>query len=356
MVEGHARTDMPGSWNTRDCAAMTGAGAVRDGHLQESRQRLASGQPGPYPIGLSDEPGRNVSETTTPGFYRGGRSIAGGCLRTSNPPGSRRRMSLMHQTRTPADFHTVTMPLGLVASLSRKASWAASLAACPQAERMHRRPIIFISETFRPSIIFCASTACPRGPTGPSHARVAASRAEGASPRARVPPVDYGDKIPPRPVVHLYSAALAHNPAAVDKRERDHGGRCESPVARRLSTVDWALAFLSAARPGFPCGGQSVPGGDRHQMLGAGRARAPGNLSFVAQLYRGLPPTLRTVGRVRAWMESLAGSAELRTVRVRAGSPWYGENGAASVRSARQPPERVAAPGAMSPRHYNLAA
>ncbi len=30
--------------------------------------------------------------------------------------------------------------------------------------------------------------ACPRGPTGTSHARAAASRAEGASPRARVPP------------------------------------------------------------------------------------------------------------------------------------------------------------------------
>ena len=28
--------------------------------------------------------------------------------------------------------------------------------------------------------------------------------------------MDYGDKLPPRPVVHLYSAALAHNPAAVD--------------------------------------------------------------------------------------------------------------------------------------------
>ena len=41
--------------------------------------------------------------------------------------------------------------------------------------------------------------ACPRGPTGPSHARAAASRAEGASPRARVPPMDYADKLPPSP-------------------------------------------------------------------------------------------------------------------------------------------------------------
>ena len=38
-----------------------------------------------------------------------------------------------------------------------------------------------------------------RGPTGPTHARAAASRAQGASPRARVPPVDYGDKLPPSP-------------------------------------------------------------------------------------------------------------------------------------------------------------
>ena len=34
---------------------------------------------------------------------------------------------------------------------------------------------------------------------GPSHARAAASRAEGASPRARVPPMDYADKLPPSP-------------------------------------------------------------------------------------------------------------------------------------------------------------
>ena len=32
-----------------------------------------------------------------------------------------------------------------------------------------------------------------------SHARAAASRAEGASPRARVPPMDYADKLPPSP-------------------------------------------------------------------------------------------------------------------------------------------------------------
>ena len=41
--------------------------------------------------------------------------------------------------------------------------------------------------------------ACPRGPTRPSHARAAASRAEGASPRARVPPMDYAGKLPPSP-------------------------------------------------------------------------------------------------------------------------------------------------------------
>ncbi len=50
----------------------------------------------------------------------------------------------------------------------------------------------------------------------PSHARAAASRAEGASPRARGPPVDYRDKLPPTPVVNFYAAAPVHNPAAVD--------------------------------------------------------------------------------------------------------------------------------------------
>ena len=45
--------------------------------------------------------------------------------------------------------------------------------------------------------------ACPRWPTGPSHARAAASRAEGASPRAQVPPMDYGDKRPPKRMGHF---------------------------------------------------------------------------------------------------------------------------------------------------------
>ena len=39
-----------------------------------------------------------------------------------------------------------------------------------------------------------------------THARAAASRAQGASPRARVPPMDYGDKLPSRPLVHFYAA------------------------------------------------------------------------------------------------------------------------------------------------------
>ncbi len=46
--------------------------------------------------------------------------------------------------------------------------------------------------------------------------RAAASRAKGASPRARGPPVDYRDKLPPTPVVHFYAAAPVHNPTAVD--------------------------------------------------------------------------------------------------------------------------------------------
>ena len=40
--------------------------------------------------------------------------------------------------------------------------------------------------------------------------------AQGASPRARGPPVDYGDKLPPMPVVHFCAAAPVHSLAAVD--------------------------------------------------------------------------------------------------------------------------------------------
>ena len=67
--------------------------------------------------------------------------------------------------------------------------------------------------------------ACPRGPTGPSHARAAASRAEGASPRARVPPVDYRDKLPPSPWDTFAAAAPVHFYAAVDKWGRLRLGR-----------------------------------------------------------------------------------------------------------------------------------
>ena len=55
--------------------------------------------------------------------------------------------------------------------------------------------------------------------------------------------------------------------------------------------------------------------GAKRSLLG--RA-ATGNPSFVAQLRRGMSPTLATVGRVRAWMESHVGTAELRTIRGRA--------------------------------------
>ena len=39
--------------------------------------------------------------------------------------------------------------------------------------------------------------ACPRGSTGPSHARRRVSQVRGTPRRARGPPVDYGDKPPP---------------------------------------------------------------------------------------------------------------------------------------------------------------
>ena len=49
-----------------------------------------------------------------------------------------------------------------------------------------------------------------------------------ASPRARVPPMDYADKLTPKPVVHFYAAAPVHNPAAVDIFGRRHVGAFRS--------------------------------------------------------------------------------------------------------------------------------
>ena len=87
----------------------------------------------------------------------------------------------------------------------------------------------------------------------------------------------------------------------------------------RLSTVDRALAFMGEplAGPAFRAEIEAFleATGAKRSLLG--RA-ATGNPSFVAQLRRGMSPTLATVGRVRAWMESHAGAAELRTVRDRA--------------------------------------
>ena len=87
----------------------------------------------------------------------------------------------------------------------------------------------------------------------------------------------------------------------------------------RLSTVDRALAFMgeALAGPAFRAEVEAfleVTGAKRSLL---GRA-ATGNPSFVAELRRGMSPTLATAGRVRAWMESHAGAAELRTIRDRA--------------------------------------
>ena len=87
----------------------------------------------------------------------------------------------------------------------------------------------------------------------------------------------------------------------------------------RLSTVDRALAFMgeALAGPAFRAEIEAfleATGGKRSLL---GRA-ATGNPSFVADLRRGMSPTLATAGRVRAWMEFHAGAAELRTIRDRA--------------------------------------
>ena len=87
----------------------------------------------------------------------------------------------------------------------------------------------------------------------------------------------------------------------------------------RVSTVDRVLGFMGDTPLGPAFLGEveahlSVTGMKR-SVLGA---RAVGNPSFVSQLGRGVSPTLRSVHRVREWMQSNASAAERRRIRRRA--------------------------------------
>lgn len=87
----------------------------------------------------------------------------------------------------------------------------------------------------------------------------------------------------------------------------------------RVSTVDRVLGFMGDSPLGPAFLGEveaylSVTGMKR-SVLGA---RAVGNPSFVAQLYRGVSPTLRSVHRVRRWMMANATAAQWRRIVRRA--------------------------------------
>lgn len=89
----------------------------------------------------------------------------------------------------------------------------------------------------------------------------------------------------------------------------------------RLRTVDSVLAVM-----GEPPAGPAFLGeveaflavtGIKRSLLGRGAA---GNPSFVAQLRKGVSPTLATVTAVRAWMASCASAGEWREIRARTGA------------------------------------
>ena len=138
-----------------------------------------------------------------------------------------------------------------------------------------------------------------------------------------------------------FGMAALHDPGFVAALAR---GR--SP---RLSTADRVLAFMGEplAGPAFRAEVEAflkVTGAKRSLLGGA----ATGNPSFVAQLRRGMSPTLRTVGRVWAWMESHAGAAELWIIRDRACPAPSVLSGIPAI-GGLLPPERSPRPGAQAP-------
>ena len=93
------------------------------------------------------------------------------------------------------------------------------------------------------------------------------------------------------------------------------GGR--SPT---LETVEAVLAEMGGplASPAFDAEVKAFleVTGTKRSVLGRG---ATNNPSFVAHLEDGMSPTLRTVGKVRAWIAAHASPAEARAIRCRTG-------------------------------------
>ena len=104
-------------------------------------------------------------------------------------------------------------------------------------------------------------------------------------------------------------------------RDRDFVASLRRGRNPRLRTVDSVLAVM-----GQPPAGPAFLGeveaflavtGIKRSMLGRG---ATGNPSFVAELRKGVSPTLATVRAVRAWMASHASADEWREIRALTGA------------------------------------
>ena len=104
-------------------------------------------------------------------------------------------------------------------------------------------------------------------------------------------------------------------------RDRDFVASLRRGRNPRLRTVDSVLAVM-----GEPPAGPAFLGeveaflavtGIKRSLLGRG---ATGNPSFVAQLSKGVSPTLATVRDVRAWMVTHASADEWREIRARTGA------------------------------------
>ena len=104
-------------------------------------------------------------------------------------------------------------------------------------------------------------------------------------------------------------------------RDRDFVPSLRRGRNPRLRTVDSILAFMDElpAGPAFLREVEAILAvtGIERSLLGRG---ATGNPSFVAQLRKGVSPTLATVRYVRVWMASRASADEWREIRARTGA------------------------------------
>ena len=118
---------------------------------------------------------------------------------------------------------------------------------------------------------------------------------------------------------HNGMSAGAFGAAAL--RDRDFVASLRRGRNPRLRTVDGVLAVMDEP-PAGPAFLEEVEAflavtGIKRSLLGR---EATGNPSFVAQLRKGVSPTLKTVTDVRAWMAAHASAGEWREIRARTGA------------------------------------